>query len=78
MRKFTQVHKIEILVVDHDHMGIDAVIEAIETQNYPNDCIRPRVKYSNTAEVEWSDDHPLNGVDHDQAYKELFGDDGYN
>jgi len=55
-----KIHKITILVVDHDDLGAPGVKLELENTNYPNDCISPTVIEINTREVEWSDDHPLN------------------
>lgn len=55
-----KIHKITVLVVDHDGLGAVDVKTELENTNYPNDCIRPTVVEIDTREVEWSDDHPLN------------------
>jgi hypothetical protein len=56
----TQVHRIVLLVVDHDHLAPDSVREEVESVRYPNGCIRPQVTDMQWAEVDWSDEHPLN------------------
>lgn len=68
----TQVHRIVLMVVDHDKLGIDGVIEALETQRYSNHCISPKVAEDDTESVEWSDVHPLNGNRWLSAFRELF------
>lgn len=69
----TKVHRVELLVVDHDDLGADGVAEVLEHTKYHNRCISPNVKRVETAEVEWSDDHPLNHTStEDAAYRELF------
>ncbi len=55
-----KVHRIEVMVVDHDGLGANEVRTVIESTNYPNDCIRPKIVDVQTREVEWTDDHPLN------------------
>lgn len=68
-----RVHRIEVLVIDHDDLGAEEVCQVIEDTRYPNRCIRPEVKRAETREVEWSDDHPLNHDDTaDEAYRALF------
>ena len=56
----TKVHLITLVVVDHDDIGAACVTEVLENVNYPNDCIAPHVLETESREVEWSDDHPLN------------------
>jgi hypothetical protein len=55
-----KIHKITVLVVDHDNLGAADVKTELECAIYPNDCLHPRVIEIDTREVEWSDDHPLN------------------
>ena len=56
-----KIHKIELLVLDFDDIGIDGVVDIIENQRYPNHCISPDVMFSESRDVgEGSDDHPLN------------------
>lgn len=73
-----KVHRLTVLVVDHDHLGANAVVEVLENQRYPNHCIGPDVLAIETQEVEWSDEHPLNYLSkRKQAVRELFDpDDG--
>jgi hypothetical protein len=69
----TQVHKLEILIIDHDGLGADEVQSVLEETHYPNRCIRPHVLKIQTRQVEWSDEHPLNNVNtFDAAQEELF------
>lgn len=56
----TKVHKVTLLIVDHDNLGARGVVETLENHRYPNHCIAPGVMSIETQEVEWSDDHPLN------------------
>lgn len=70
-----QVHRIEVLVVDHDGLGAEGVREVLEHTRYPNRCIRPEVMDIETREVAWNDDHPLNNKKTtDAAYEALFGE----
>lgn len=55
-----KVHRVEVLVVDHDDMGAEEVKTVIENTRYPNHCMYPQVIATETREVEWSDRHPLN------------------
>lgn len=69
-----KIHKITILVVDHDNLGAPGVKLELENTNYPNDCISPRVIEIDTREVEWSDDHPLNNYKTQcSEFRRLFG-----
>lgn len=67
-----KVHKVELLVVDMDGLGAEEVGEVLENARYPNHCIGPTVQAIETREVEWSDDHPLNGPNAYDAYVALF------
>ncbi len=58
----TKVHKLDVLIVDHDDVGIDEITRVLEDQKYPNWCIHPRIIGSAEAEVEWDDNHPLNRI----------------
>jgi len=59
----TKIHKVTLLIVDHDDLGADGVKDVIENVHYPNHCIGPSVMQVDTREVEWTDDHPLNKRD---------------
>jgi hypothetical protein len=56
----TKVHKVTLLIVDHDALGAEGVTEVLENARYPNDCMRPQVVEIDTREVTWADEHPLN------------------
>lgn len=59
-----KVHLLQVLVIDHDHLGVDEVERVLEDANYPNDCISPSVVKSQSAEIcDWDDDNPLNHSD---------------
>lgn len=66
----TQIHKLTVLIVDHDELGADEVKQVLENQRYPNHCLGPHVMQMETREVEWNDDHPLNRGD---TQAETFG-----
>lgn len=71
-----KVFKVEILVIDFDGLGAEEVKNTLENTRYPNRCIDPTVMDINEAEVEWSDDHPLNHRDLvKKVYKEIFNGD---
>lgn len=58
--KKVQVHKVTLMVVDHDGLGADGLQAVLEETRYPNRCISPRVAQVATVEVGWVDDNPLN------------------
>lgn len=69
------VHKLEILIVDHDAVGIKNIKEMIERGRYPNHCIAPRVMSAATKQIEFHDERPLNLIsEQEKAYRELFAD----
>lgn len=56
-----KVHKLEVIIVDHDGIGAESAKLVIENANYPNDCIMPSVLSIETRDIgEWTDDNPLN------------------
>lgn len=68
-----KVHKITLLIVDLDELGAHEITWILENADYPNDCISPCVMETESREVEWTDDHPLNRKDTmRQAFEELF------
>ena len=67
------VYKVELLIIDHDNIGITEVRNVLENSHYPNRCIMPKVMNMQEREVEWSDEHPLNKRSTmNDVYKELF------
>lgn len=59
-----KAHLLQVLVIDHDHLGVDEVERILEDANYPNDCISPNVIKSQSVEIgEWEDSNPLNYSD---------------
>jgi len=56
----TKVHKVELLIVDHDNVGADEIMDVIENQKYPNHCISPSVMSTETVEIDYHDGHPFN------------------
>jgi hypothetical protein len=68
-----KVYKITTCVVDHDEIGSQGIVDAIEQTNYPNDCIMPSVVSVEEREVEWDDTHPLNyEKTAGEAFRQLF------
>ena len=56
-----KAYKITILVLDHDEIGRDGIVNAVERTKYPNRCIAPSVQDIEEAEIgEWHDDHAMN------------------
>ena len=70
----TKVHRVVLLIVDHDDIGADRVDFVLENTHYPNRCIAPEVMLVETRTVEWSDAHPLNNPrKRIEAFEKLFG-----
>jgi hypothetical protein len=68
-----KIHKLTILIIDHDNLGAAGVKTELENANFANDCILPRVVEVDTRDVEWSDDHPLNSSKtRDAEFRRLF------
>jgi hypothetical protein len=68
------VYRVVILVVDHDQLGRNGLIENIEAARYPNRCVTPRVMQVDERTIDWSDDHPLNQKGRSEfAFQKLFG-----
>lgn len=67
-------YKLEVLVIDFDHIGEQGVKDAICNARYPNHCISPSVEAIQSADIGvWSDDHPLNNSKTCEAeYRRLF------
>jgi len=72
----TEVHLVELVIVDHDNMGIEEVKTVLENTRYPNHCFGGMsVRRTRTKEVEWYDNHPLNFTDQrDGAVETLFSE----
>ncbi|MDO8610980.1 MAG: hypothetical protein Q7R95_10655 [bacterium] len=70
-----KAYKVELLIIDHDELGKDSIVQQIENVRYPNRCISPEVKNIAEKDIgEWHDDHPLNKYDScNEEYKRLFG-----
>lgn len=64
------VYKVELLVIDFENVGsTEDVVNALENIRH----LSSHVKGIALREVEWSDDHPLNKPDTDDAeYQRLF------
>lgn len=71
-----KVHRVVLRVDDDDDLGPDGVRSVLENQRYPNHCIRPQVVAINSADVDWTDDHPLNRERWQYAFDEMFEMDG--
>ena len=67
--------RLEVLVVDHDRLGANGVVDVLENQKYPNHCLNPHVMAVEAADLgEWTDEHPLNQRNgKDAEYRRLFG-----
>lgn len=72
----TRVYKLEVMVIDHDHVGEEGIQQLLEHTRYPNHAIHPYVMRMESREVDWDDDHPLNDTStSDAAYEQLFASD---
>jgi hypothetical protein len=59
-----KVHLLQVLIIDHDALGVDEVERVLEDANYPNHCIAPSVVKSQSVSIgDWDDDNPLNHSD---------------
>lgn len=64
-----KVHKIELLVVNHECIPEEWIKFFLENCKH----VYPRVTSVQTVEVDWDDDHPLNCRDTwNQAMRDLF------
>jgi hypothetical protein len=54
------VYKLEVMIIDHDRLGIRGCCEALENGRFGNRCISPHVMAAYQNQVQWSDDHDLN------------------
>lgn len=71
-----KVHKLTVMIVDHDRLGANGVIQELENARFPNDCLHPDVMAIETREVHWTDDHPLNYFNKQEAaFAALFAKD---
>lgn len=69
-----KAYKVELLIVDMDEIGPDAIKDYLENTKYPNYCMDPHVKNIIEKDIgEWHDDHPLNKRDKcEEEYQRLF------
>lgn len=68
-----QVHKVTLMIVDHDQLGPDSVKQELENAHFGNDCISLEIASIETKDIVWTDEHPLNKLDQWQmAFAELF------
>lgn len=67
-----KAYKVEVLVLDFEHMPEDDIAYFIENTRYLNS----KVMSIQSKEIgEWNDDHPLNKTDTvKQTYDELWGE----
>jgi hypothetical protein len=65
----TKAYRIELLVIDHDELGSEEIVELLENHKYPNYCISPKIMSMDERDIgEWTDDHPLNKSDTQEKY----------
>jgi len=69
-----EVHKITLIVIDHDEVGANGIKGMLENTKYPNHCMAPDVREIETVDIgEWFDDHPLNSIAlYDEAIEKIF------
>jgi hypothetical protein len=69
-----KAYKVELLIIDHDRLGINGIIHELENVSYPNDCIYPSIMNIQERDIgEWSDEHPLNNrYTSEEEYSRLF------
>lgn len=72
-----RVYKVELLIIDYDEIGKEAIKHELENTKYANRCILPSVMNIVGKTINnYSDAHPLNFTDTMQAaYKRLFKND---
>lgn len=70
-----KVHKVVLMVIDHDNIGAEELVDVMENARYPNRCISPQVIDIETKEVKWHDRHPLNisATAAAEEFRKLFG-----
>ena len=71
------VHKVTVLIVDHDGLGAAGVRDELENTSYANHCMTPDVKNIKTQLIDYHDGHPLNSSlqeRNDVEYNRLFPD----
>lgn len=70
-----KAYKVELLIIDFDELGEDALRHQLENASYPNDCVCPIVMAIMGRDIgPWHDDHALNSRStRAAAYDFLFG-----
>lgn len=65
-----KAYKIELLIIDHEDMGIDEILDDLDNAQFTN----PQVKSVEVRDIgDWSDEHALNRNDTaDAEYRALF------
>jgi len=68
-----KVHRLVIMVVDHDDLGAEGVRRELEAARFANNCISPIVMAQDTVDIFWSDRNPVNiTAERFGAFCELF------
>ena len=71
-----KAYKLEILIVDHDEVGQDKIIQFIENNTHPDYCLLPEVMRVDSADIgKWHKSHPLHFLNKNKKaeYQKLFG-----
>jgi hypothetical protein len=70
-----QVHKMTVMVIDHDELGAESASAELEAGRFGNRCISPDVMAIESREIgEWDDDNPLNGCGRSAEFERLFAE----
>lgn len=71
-----KVYKVELLIIDHDRVGVNVIIGELENTKYSNRCMFPHVMYTEEKEIEeWYNEHPLNYRNQmEEEYNKLFNE----
>lgn len=67
-----KAYKLEVLMLDHDELGVESVVSEIECVKYFSPSV---MKVEDRDIGEWNDDHPLNSLAlQEMEYEKLFAD----
>jgi len=72
----TKVYKLEMMFIDFDEIGPEALTKLLENARLPNHISPPTMVALESRDVEWDDDHPLNNAGWEAAFAGLFQEGG--
>lgn len=56
-----KVYKVTLMIIDHDRIGEESIVQELANVRYANDCIRPSIMNVESRDIgDWTDDHVLN------------------